>query len=461
MIDGYIDNVSRDRVSGWAADAAEPGRALDVVVKVNGIERGSVRADRLRLDLQSLGTHGEGLHGFQFAFEPPLSDVEDHEVIVAAGDEQIVLCHGRALVQMDDILDNGVRTPPVMYGPEPNQHPRGDISTLARYVIHVGPHKTGSKYLQTGFARLRGALYEIGAFYPMRLAERETKAHVELVRRLVAGDPELRDEFAALNASAHKTILLSSEDLVDLPNEALHYLKDLLDGQTASFVFYCRRWAELMPSAWQEVVKQGSSLGLPEFLAHHLINPVGSTLANYDQALGRLSEVFGRNSLHLVSYSNLVSSRMDLLAHFLETFVNWSRAESAEAQRENVSLDIHDVELIRALNAMEIAQHGRSSFDLCARYLAARPMLDLGMLREVMDRHINTIEINEASSGLRMVHEVIFERYGERLVHPRSGLNLFPLRAVNVPFIGQDYLLDGSVLPAIMEVYQMVSEAAG
>jgi hypothetical protein len=179
---------------------------------------------------------------------------------------------------------------------------------------------------------------------------------------------------------------------------------------------------------------------------------------NYDQVLARLSEVFALENLHLVSYSNLVSSRTDLLHHFMETFINWTEPAGTTYERENTSLDIRDVELIRVLNALEIARNGHSSFDLCARYLAMKPQFDLTLIHAAMDLNIHEIAVNEASSGLRTVHEAIFERYGDRLVQPRSGFNLFPLRATRVPFVAQNYLLSQQVVAAIEEIYQAVGE---
>jgi hypothetical protein len=455
MIDGYVDSVSRSGVSGWSADSDRPEQPIDVTIAVDGVERGRVYADRARPDLRNLGTFGGGLHGFQFAFDPPLAADQDYEVVVCAADEGRPLRHGRALVLMDD----SVRTAPVAYGPEPGQRPRGDISGLARYLIHVGPHKTGSTYLQKGFGRLRGALFELGVRYPMHWSDPGTKSHSYLVRRLKEDDPDLAQEFASLNSSANGTIILSSEDIVDLPVEALRRLTHLLGGQSVSVVFYCRRWSELIPSAWQEVVKQGSAQGLPEFLAQHLINPVGSTLVNYDQALARLSDVFGPENLHLVSYSNLVSSKTDLLHHFLETFINWTEPAGTTYERENTSLDIRDVELIRVLNALEIARNGHSSFDVCSRYLVMKPQLDLALIYAAMDSDVHEIAVNGASSGLRAVHETIFERYGGRLVQPRSQFNLFQLRATRVPFVAQNYLLSREILEMIMEIHRSLEEA--
>ena len=460
MIDGHIDGLNRLGVVGWAADADHPDAAVEVAVVINGREQARIRADRPRTDLRDLGKFGEGRHGFELTFTPPLSADRDHEVVVRAGAEGKVLRHACALVQMDEVEDGRVVTPPVVFAPEPHERSRGDIRALGRYVIHVGPHKTGTKYLQRGFFDLKGMLYERGVLYPTQWAEPDSKNHWLLVERLRAGDPTLEAEFAELSASPSQTIVISSEDIVDLPQEAMSYLKRLLGSETVSLVFYCRRWSELIPSGWQETVKQGGTTTLPEFLAQHMINPVGSTLLNYDQPLNRLSKAFGHDSLRLVSYSNLASTDTDILVHFMSTFLNWPAVPITPRARENISLDIHDVEAIRALNDLASSHHGGAHFDVTRRYLELKPELALSRIFGAMEQDRRQIEVSEASIGLRLMHEVIFERYGARLVQPSSGFNLFDLRSANVPYIGPKYLLTEGVREDLLEVYRRMEAAA-
>ena len=455
MIKGYVDLIDRQQVSGWVADADKPSEPVEIAVDVDGVRVASLHADRPRKDLQALDGYGEGHHGFVLRFEPPLSATQDHDVAVrlVAGGRN--LPHGHALLRMDAQAGAGVQTPPVVYAPELSAQagPKGG----PRYIIHVGPHKTGSKYLQKGFFALRDQLFIRGIHYPTNWMDRDNHSHAHLIARLkVETDTQLDAEFAALNRSDYQTIILSSEDIVDLPKPSLERLKRLLGEQEAGLIFYCRRWSELIPSGWQEIVKQGSSDSLMEFLAAHLINPAGSTLANFDQALGRLAEVFGVSSLHLVSYSNLVSANIDLLAHFLEIFAGWDGPVREPQERENVSLDIFDTELIRALNTMEALRLGRRSGQLSNRYLAMKRSLDLTGIRQAMQQHVRTVEINEGSTGLRVLHEAIFLRYGDRLVAPRSGFNFFGLEARPIRYVHDSYLLADGMADAIGQIYSVV-----
>jgi hypothetical protein len=80
MLDGRVDAFARHSIRGWAADAARPDVRVEVVVLVDGHPRGRAIADRPREDLQTLGTLGDGAHGFVLALDPPLSPLRSYEI---------------------------------------------------------------------------------------------------------------------------------------------------------------------------------------------------------------------------------------------------------------------------------------------------------------------------------------------------------------------------------------------
>jgi hypothetical protein len=82
MLDGRVDAFARHSIRGWAADASRPDAAVEVIISVDGHERGRARADRPRPDLQTLGTLGDGAHGFVYALDPALSPLRSYEIAV-------------------------------------------------------------------------------------------------------------------------------------------------------------------------------------------------------------------------------------------------------------------------------------------------------------------------------------------------------------------------------------------
>ena len=147
------------------------------------------------------------------------------------------------------------------------------------------------------------------------------------------------DEFEFLNGSGNETVLLSAEDLVGLSAANILTLRSLLGGASARVIFYCRRWSELLPSGWQELVKHGHTMTLPEFFSAHVVNAPGSNIINYGQALDRYAEHFGLENISLVSYSNIIDNNGDLFVHFCRNFLSWTDPPPPALDRVNVSAE--------------------------------------------------------------------------------------------------------------------------
>jgi hypothetical protein len=80
MLRGNVDELSANRIFGWALDDADLQRTINVEVFVNGVRYASPRADIPREDLRRQFVNGN--HAFEFTFNPPLPRIRDHEVQV-------------------------------------------------------------------------------------------------------------------------------------------------------------------------------------------------------------------------------------------------------------------------------------------------------------------------------------------------------------------------------------------
>jgi hypothetical protein len=327
---------------------------------------------------------------------------------------------------------------------------------MAKYVIHVGPHKTGSSYLQAHFAGLRPQLAARGIAYPAQWHNGDLGHHA-LFRRLRERDPGLRAEFAALRDPANRLVLISSEDLSDLKPEELAFFRELVGDAAVQIVFYCRRWSELLASGWQELVKHGHLATFPEFFAGCVMNPFASHVLNFAIRLARLAEAFGEDALRLVSYNHLVDRKIDLFRHFARRFLAWDDPPSPAAPgRINPSLGPIESELVRALHALERARTGERGPMLFANYLRAKASLDTAPLVAAMERELRSLTINEEAPGLRLLHGQLYQDYGARLVEPRAGPHLFAPVRRQLPFVGQNYLLAKGMLDHLARVYDQL-----
>lgn len=449
MYTGHVDLVNRAQVSGWALNEQDPDAPVEVEVLLNGASLGRIVANLPRPDLREKGRFGNGQRGFRFEFPEPLAAGDDHEVLVRLGGTARQPGRGHILVKASPTPETATLNAEVVFAPQ--QDPEGTPSP--RYVIHVGPHKTGTKFLQKGLFESRAALFEQGVTYPPGWMDRQNHSHFPLTRALASDSADLADGFRRLNDSPFRCVVLSSEDFVDLSAQALARLRAQIGERPVSVVFYCRRWSELLPSAWQETVKQGGSTPLPTFLTGHLSNPTGSTVVNYDHALRKLTDVFGLGSLNLVSYSNLVDQGVDMFSHFLTTFCGVPNPPEVRRERENISIDATQSELARVMNVLEEQARDTSSPQMFERLAARRADLDLDGVERAMKDAQATIAVSDSSPGLRLLHELLFERYGERLVAPRSGFNLFASGVNTLTYMKSDYMLAEGVANALRRAH--------
>ena len=332
---------------------------------------------------------------------------------------------------------------------------------MPRYLVHIGPHKTGTTYLQHAFTRLRPLLEVRGTLYPHRWGSGE-HGHHELRAALAQPDTDgLATAFEAFNRSRADTVLLSSEDLTYATDAEVRRLHSLMAGQSTTVVFYCRRWSELIPSCWRESVKHGSLSTLPEYVLECLGNPTASPIVDFRHILDRFAAVFGPGSIRLVSYNGILEAGEDLLTHFCRSFLSWPDPPPNELGRVNVSLDMVDSEMIRTLNTLGWIQF-RDGFPLLQeKYLAAKAELPVRwIIEKSMQFVVNTLRIDDAAPALALLHDDIVKRYRTALRPPFPARRLFEPSSATVTYIRPDYLLAEGVMDVVRTMHATLLRVA-
>jgi len=96
---GHVDRITRQFITGWAADELNPDRRVMVSVFVNGHKIAQFTCDQPRSDLRQTGLYGEGLHGFRYEFSPPIARMAHARVAVRFADSGRPLGNGEALLK--------------------------------------------------------------------------------------------------------------------------------------------------------------------------------------------------------------------------------------------------------------------------------------------------------------------------------------------------------------------------
>jgi hypothetical protein len=331
---------------------------------------------------------------------------------------------------------------------------------MPKYVIHVGPHKTGSTYLQLSFHDMHEFLAGHGVLYPKRwYISPSSPNHLPLFSRLLGGgDEQLSRDFAELNSSKFQHILISAEDLSDLPIAGLDVLRVLIGNSDLTIVFYCRRWSETLPSVWQEWIKQGQSFSFPEYCFREIENSENTGVINLAIKLDKLTSVFGFESMRLVSYSNLLDDRVDILEHFMRTFLSITEFPIVTNKRVNASLSLMDTEIIRLLNSLEWIVHRRRGSTMRNQYLENRNYFNLQTFEKAVSENIAHFRIDDASPRFASLHDRLYDKFGKSLVNPiGERRQLFNPRGRDIPYVGPDYVLLDGVAEEIRAVYKHVA----
>jgi hypothetical protein len=314
-------------------------------------------------------------------------------------------------------------------------------------VIHIGPHKTGTTYLQHAFTRLQPQLSARGVLYPDQWGNRH--GHFGIMAALASGEhAALASAFSALHRPGVDTVLLSSETLSYASDADIRRLRALLAGCPVTVVFYCRRWSELLPSNWREHIKHGSQATLPEFVLKSTADPAAELGINFGLVLDRWAAAFGQSAIRVGLYNEVMESGENLLTHFCRHFLGWSDPPLEGPARINESLDMVDAEVLRTLNAMAWASNRENGVSnaLAERFLKAKHRLPIRrVVEEAMQYMVNAIEIDDAAPALTMLHAQIAERYRSSLVPPVAAAGLFTPRRARVNYVHSDSFYSGEL----------------
>ncbi len=456
MLYSHIDQVTRRDISGWAVDANDPTRPVQLSISVGGHEQGRVCADLFRSDLRDLGTYGDGCHGFAYKFDSPLPPARDHDVMVRFVKTGDVVTKGQFRIEKetapgaDPIIPTSVR-----YGVA-----YGWASAPPRFIIHVGPHKTGSTYLQYSLGRLAGRLAEQGVLYPTCWCPAPgNPIHTLLPRRLRAGrDPNLAEDFRRLTEAGHRTVVISSEDISDLEEPALDAFRSLIGDHPAEIVFYCRRWSELIPSGWQEKVKQGHAMTFPDFVQLQIRQAVSAPNTNFGRKLDLFASYFGRENIKLVSYNNLVDDGIDIFGHFMQAVLGLEADELPIRERLNQSVSMFDIEMIRVLNAFDSARNGSASPEIFSAYFDLKPTLDMADITAVMERNVLSLVLDDNATPFLEMHQGLFEKYSDLLMTAGPAGCLFKPRSRDCRYVGPDYLVAAGVIEKLRHIHAKIEQ---
>lgn len=305
---------------------------------------------------------------------------------------------------------------------------------MKKLYLHIGPHKTGSTYLQKALYSNREGLEENGITYPIDPSSSHV-AHHDLAELYQFKKHEESKALAdRLIGQCDGSLILSSENFDRLDLESVSKLKKDFEGYEVFVLFFSRNLGELLVSNWQESVKHGSTLAWGEYAFKHLLKPFQSEVINKNKILDVYSDVFGMKALSIFDYGIYEDKDRDIFEDFLGFLRVSLTARKDKNQRVNNSMDYSRVELIRALNSRFTSQFGRVHHFVRTAfltYLQDNPRCkNISEIEEKIRAECNPVSLDNAFS-LKHMDSLFRGKYSSQMLCPElsdsSGGTVFNL----------------------------------
>ena len=243
-------------------------------------------------------------------------------------------------------------------------------------LLHIGPAKTGTTSLQSGFHRNRAALEPYGVQYAGRGSQARAAAGAIATGGRIAGHkrgveawPELVEE---VQSSTAKRVVISSETFARADDEGAQTVIDAFGADRTHVVITMRPLADMLPSSWQQYVQTGERCTYEEWLDEMLTSPdtVDGAQPEFwrktriDVLARRWGALVGPEQVTVVSLAN---RPRDFVLRTFEQFTGLpSGTLVPDRTSENVSLGFGVAEVVRRFNELFDERPGATP-DLQAR----------------------------------------------------------------------------------------------
>lgn len=193
--------------------------------------------------------------------------------------------------------------------------------------------------------------------------------------------------------------IVSSEDFISLEREHWEYLQSVITNKQIVILHSWRRASLKLYSIWQETVKHGGTASFFSYYHEHLARPGQSQMLSADLKLNMLAHVFGKNNIRILDF-DASARKDDLLQQFCQLAdLSWSNdfvSVSNNKNARNASMDLADIEVIRALNcrlkaeSLDVSSNVRTAY---LKHIDTLKTLGLEELKALILSYSKTISV--------------------------------------------------------------------
>ncbi len=330
-------------------------------------------------------------------------------------------------------------------------------------VMHIGPHKTATTYLQHNFYKSRGLLRKQGWLYPMT-GERVRVAHHDISddRDLIlSGESRFVRELTEIGKLAEEqglNILLSSEGFQRWKPVHCRAIMDFLRQEKLHIVYALRDPCVLFYSHWAQAIKNGETIELQQLHERHFGKPEASRLLNPMLVFRPLARQLDAK-LTLLNYETIVDQKLDIFSVFAAEVLKMEGISPVADSSRNSRFPIELTEFIRVLNPVARLERGLGKIEIgnAADYLLRererREIVEAMQHDAVSARRLLIVE--RESSGLRQIERTIIRQFGKNIFPKAETDHLYPAGPVQWAHYDTEALL---VVPKVQTLLEKTTK---
>lgn len=333
-----------------------------------------------------------------------------------------------------------------------------------KFIIHIGPHKTGTSYIQKECADRRQELLANGVYYPKdwnTWLDGHTGLYHQLRQRHFDFFKQNFAKFAATIEPQHKVVLFSNENLEDLDQDGIEVLSQCFRPGDAKIVYYARKWPRLLNSTWQEAVKHGSAMTLPEFCFQEAVNPRKSNILNYNIVLSKYASVFGADNIIVRSYDNVLEGGGDVFEDILTVTIGEPSAIRGRRYVENKSFELLDIEIVRLLNAVAFGDRNKNPSPIVREsYTQLKSALQalIAELEWIARPYRKAMTVNNFLENFAAIERELLEQYKHVGPTDLNGRLFADLGQAEFEYYSADFLIEPRAVSIVQHVIKRCEE---
>jgi hypothetical protein len=265
-------------------------------------------------------------------------------------------------------------------------------------VIHIGPRKTATTYLQSNFYRNRKELLEKGWLYPVVSQSGQNAHHGVVSSRddVLAGKGAMFKRLkraATQAANANVNMLISSEGFRKWKAKDFAKLGKVLDQDDVLIVYTLRDPLALLVSVWGETVKNGRGAPLSRYAERHLADPLNSDVLN---AMIELQPILDHPRLRLavLNFEAIRRGSEDIYTAFGKHILGLNGLAPTREKPANFSFPIEVSDYLRHLAKITDYDPKKSEMLFSRLFLACHSTADIEKI---------TMAVREAGQDARQI----------------------------------------------------------